>query len=517
MNTPSFALLSVLALSPAVALGSEPLEASLDISADKPGPVIQREIYGQFAEHLGSGVYGGIWVGEGSKIPNTRGMRNDVLDALRLLSVPVIRWPGGCFADEYHWKDGIGPKDKRPCMINTNWGGTVEDNAFGTHEFLDFCELIGAEPYISGNLGSGTPQEMMEWVEYMTSDAKSPMADLRRANGREQPWKIKYFGVGNENWGCGGSMTPEFYADNYRRYNTFLKNYAGNKLVRVACGPSANDYNWTTVLMNKVNTSMDALSLHYYTLPTGDWSRKGTATAFSEQEWFDTFKQTLSIDEYIAGHSAIMDAKDPDKHIALFVDEWGTWYDTEPGENGAFLRQQNTLRDALLAAVNLNIFHAHADRVRMANIAQMVNVLQSMILTKDDKMILTPTYHVFEMYKVHQGATLLPIQLKTPDYKCGEKSIPAISATASIDSNGKIHVGLVNLDPNNAAEIVCNISGVDAKGVTGRILTSDAMDAHNTFESPNAVHPVEFNGARIKDGKLYVSMPSKSVVILELQ
>jgi alpha-N-arabinofuranosidase len=252
MNIPARSLFFAAALLCTAALGraADPT-ATFTLDAAKPGPVINKNIYGQFAEHLGSCIYGGIWVGPDSPIPNTRGIRNDVIAALKSLGVPVLRWPGGCFADEYHWRDGIGPREKRPSMINTHWGGVVENNAFGTHEFLDFCELIGAEPYVCVNVGSGTVQEGMEWIEYMTSDAKSPMANLRRANGREAPWKIKYVAVGNESWGCGGNMRPEYYADEFRRYNTFIKNYPGNRIYRVAGGSNGNDFNWTEVLISK--------------------------------------------------------------------------------------------------------------------------------------------------------------------------------------------------------------------------------------------------------------------------
>jgi alpha-N-arabinofuranosidase len=501
----------------ASALQGETLQVAATLEADKPGATISREIYGQFAEHLGHGIYGGIWVGKDSKIPNTEGYRTDVLNALKKLNVPTIRWPGGCFADEYHWKNGIGPQSSRPSMINTNWGGVLEDNSFGTHEFMRFCELLGAEPYICGNLGSGTVQEMSEWVEYMTSDGHSPMADLRRANGRDKPWKVKFFAIGNESWGCGGAMTPEFYSDNYKRYNAFLKNYGANKLVRIACGPSGADYNWTKVLMEKVGKGADAISLHQYTLPTNNWDHKGAATGFGEDEWFSTLDNTLYMDEILTRQSVIMDAVDPEKHTAIFVDEWGTWYDPAPGSNPGFLIQQNSLRDAVLAGLNLHIFQHHADRVKMTNIAQMVNVLQAMILTDGDKMVLTPTYHVFEMYKVHQGATFLPVKIVTPDYSFGGKSIPAVSVSASRDAQGLIHVSLVNVDPHNAATVSCRLEGAAAKSVTGRILTAEAMDAHNTFDHPDTIHPVDFSGAKIENGLLTVNMPSKSVIVIELR
>jgi alpha-N-arabinofuranosidase len=497
---------------------TEKLAATLTLHTDQPGPVINPNIYGQFAEHLGRCIYEGIWVGEDSPIPNTRGIRNDVVAALKALNIPVLRWPGGCFADEYHWKDGIGPREKRPKIINTHWGGVVENNHFGTHEFMDLCEQIGAEPYVCGNVGSGTVEEMMQWVEYMTSDADSPLANLRRQNGRDKPWKVKYFGVGNESWGCGGNMRPEYYADQFRRYNTFVKNYPGNQVYRIACGASDANYNWTEVLMRMAGRQMNGLSLHYYTLPTGNWQRKGSATDFDEARWHATLRRTLEMDNLITKHSEIMDKYDPQKRVGLVVDEWGTWYDVEPGANPGFLYQQNTLRDALVAALNFHIFQRHAERVAMANIAQMINVLQAMILTDKEKMILTPTYHVFEMFKVHQGGTFLPIDLQTPDYTSGSHSIPAVSASASRDEKSKaVYLSLVNTNPGEPVSLTCKLAGVAPKSVAGRILTAPEMNAHNTFEAPNTVHPESFTGAQIEGDTLRLVLPPKSVVMLDLQ
>ena len=495
----------------------------LVIHADQPGAEISRNIYGQFSEHLGHCIYGGIWVGEDSPIPNTRGIRNDVITALKKIRIPVIRWPGGCFADEYHWMDGIGTPTNRPSMINTTWGGVVENNAFGTHEFMDFCGQIGAAPYICGNVGSGTVQEMMEWVEYMTSDADSPMANLRRQNGREQPWKVPYFAVGNESWGCGGNMTAEFYADNFSRYNTFVKNYTGNNIYRVASGGLESDYHWTEVLM-KQNTdrlkhggqAMNGYSLHYYTLPTGNWSHKGSATKFDEAEWFSTLQRALKMDDLVTRHSAIMDKYDPQKKIGLIVDEWGAWYDAGPGGNLGILYQQNTLRDALVAGATLNIFNQHCDRVKMANIAQLANVLQAMILTDKEKMTVTPSYWVFEMDTVHHDATLLPSELQSVDYAFGDKTIPAVSASASRDQAGKIHVTLCNLNPNQSVDITCELQGAKTTKLSGRILTAPEMNAHNTFDQPDNVKPAEFNTFKVTDNGFVTTLPAKSVVVLEV-
>ena len=491
-------------------------QATLSVRMNQPGPVINRNIYGHFAEHLGRLVYEGLWVGENSPIPNTRGLRNDVVAALKELHVPVLRWPGGCFADEYHWRDGIGPRDKRPRRPNASWGG-VDTNAFGTHEFMDLCEMLGADAYVNGNVGSGTPQETMDWIEYLTSDADSDLANLRRRNGREKPWKIPFFAVGNETWGCGGNMRPEYYADVYRRYATFIKNHSSNRIQKLAAGGYDNNYNWTEVLMAQAAKQMDGLSLHYYTLPTGKWEKKGSATQFDEKEWHSTLFRTLRIDEYIQKHSAIMDKYDPEKRVGLMMDEWGTWYDAEPGRDMGALYQQNSLRDAIVAGINLNIFNRHADRVRMANIAQMVNVLQAMILTDKEKMVLTPTYHVFRMYRVHQGATLIPVDLNTPEYKLGDATVPALNVSASRDGEGRLHLSIVNLDATRTAEITTTLSGGSIKTVTGELLTAAAVNSINTFDQPNTVKPIPFNGYKLQASNLTLTIPAKSVVVLELK
>ena len=492
-------------------------DATIRVYPERGTQQISKHIYGQFAEHLGSCVYGGLWVGPDSDIPNTRGYRTDVLEALKRLSIPNLRWPGGCFADEYHWMDGIGPRESRPKMVNNNWGGTVEDNSFGTHEFLDLCELLGCEPYVSGNVGSGTVEEMAKWVEYMTSDGDSPMANLRRKNGREKAWKVRFFGVGNESWGCGGSMRPEYYADLYRRYSTYCRNYDGNRLFKIASGASDYDYNWTETLMRQVGGRMDGISLHYYTVAGWDGS-KGSATQFSDEDYYWTLGKCLEIEQVLQRHIAIMDKYDPQKKIGLMVDEWGTWWDVETGTNPGHLFQQNTMRDAFVAALTLNVFHKYADRVRMTNIAQVVNVLQSMILTRGKQMVLTPTYYVFEMYKPHQDATYLPLDLicdKEPAR--GDRVVPVVSASASRDSQGKIHISLANIDLKQDGQILIDLRGERAKGVSGSILTAGSVDAHNTFEHPDRVKPAPFKGARVEDGKLRVELPPMSIVTLEVE
>ncbi len=499
-----------------LAFGAES-NAQLSIDASKPGAVINRNIYGQFSEHLGRGIYEGIWVEENSSIPNTKGYRNDVLAALKELQVPLLRWPGGCFADEYHWKDGIGPRESRPAMINTHWGGVVENNHFGTHEFLDMCEMLGIEPYVCINVGSGTVQEAMEWIEYMTSDADSPMANLRRKNGRDKPWHVHYIAVGNESWGCGGNMSPQFYADNYRRYNTFLKNYPGNRLVRIACGANEAEYDWTDTVMKDAGRQMQGISLHYYTRTALTWPPRGSATEFSENEWAAILHNTLRMEELITKHAEVMDKYDPEKKVGLVVDEWGTWYASTPGSHPGFLEQQNTLRDAVVAALNFHIFHHHADRVSGAAIAQMINVLQAMILTDKEKMLLTPTYWVFDMYKPFQDATALPMQLHSPDYVQGGTTIPAVSASAARAKDGDVYVSFANCDPNNPVVVDCKLAGLTAKSVSGQVLTANTMNAHNTFAQPDAVKPANFSGAELNGESLKVTLPSKSVVVLQLK
>ena len=488
----------------------------LIIEADQGKQTINRQIYGHFSEHLGRCIYGGYWVGEESSVPNTRGIRNDVVNALKDIRIPNLRWPGGCFADEYHWMDGIGPRENRAKMINTHWGGVVEDNSFGTHEFLDLCEQLGTEPYISANVGSGTVEEMSKWIEYVTFDGESPMANLRRQNGREEPWKVKYWGIGNESWGCGGNMRPEYYADLYRHYATYARNYGENHIYKIGCGANGDDYNWTETVMQNAGRHMQGLSLHYYTV-TKNWSDKGSATDFDEAEYFTTIEKTLFMDELITKHARIMDRYDPQKRVGMIIDEWGTWYNVEPGTNPGFLYQQNTMRDAIVAGINLNIFNRHSDRVQMANLAQTVNVLQAVILTDEEKMVLTPTYWVFYLYKVHQDATLLPISFISNKYRQGDREIDAVSVSASKDAEGRIHITLVNTDPNNEQRISTQLVGASVKNIAGQMLTADKINDYNHIGQPSKVSVKEFKGASLTGSNLSVVLPSKSVVMLELK
>jgi alpha-L-arabinofuranosidase len=483
------------------------------LNADQGKEIISKHIYGHFSEHLGRCIYDGFYVGEGNaKIPNTQGVRNDVVDALKKLKVPNLRWPGGCFADTYHWKDGVGPKTKRPTIVNTWWGGVTEDNSFGTHDFLNMCELIGAEPYLSANVGSGTVQEVSEWIQYTNFDGVSPMSNWRKENGREKPWNVTYWGVGNEAWGCGGNMTAEYYANIYRQYATFMN----GKLFRIASGANSADYHWTEVLMRDIpHWMLEGVALHHYSVI--DWNKKGSATNFSEEQYFQTMKRALMMDELIVKHTTIMDKYDPAKKVALVVDEWGGWYDVEPNTNPGFLYQQNTMRDAILAGATLNIFNSHSDRVRMANLAQTVNVLQAVLLTNEEKLLLTPTYHVMEMYNVHQDATLIPLNLKTNQFIMGNDKLPAVSASASRDKNGVMHISLVNIDLKSTQEITLDVRGVKYNSISGRILSSQKIQDYNSFEAPEKIKPAAFKQVSLNGNVIKATLPAHSIVVLELK
>ncbi len=487
------------------------------INADQGQTTISRHIYGHFAEHLGRCIYGGFYVGEGNpEIPNINGVRRDVVEALRALEIPNLRWPGGCFADTYHWKDGIGPKDQRPEIVNRWWGGVTEDNSFGTHDFLNMCELLDTEPYLAANVGSGTVQELADWVQYTNHDGTSPMADLRRENGREEPWAVEYWGLGNEPWGCGGHMTAEYYANIYRQYATFVSDWSNTGgLYRIAGGASSGDFHWTEVMMRDIPRNLiEGVGLHHYSVI--DWSNKGPATGFSEEQYFEIMERALRMEELVSRHSTIMDKYDPDKRVGLIVDEWGGWYNVEEGTNPGFLYQQNTMRDAMIAGTTLNIFNNHADRVHMANLAQTINVLQAVILTDEAEMILTPTYHVMHMYKVHQDATLLPVSFQNVEYTYEGESLPALSVSASKDEDGTIHVSLVNIDAEQAHELKLDLRGADFDAVSAQILTSENIQDHNTFENPDRVEPADFDEVTVSGSTVSLTLPPFSVVVLAL-
>lgn len=487
------------------------------LNAGKSGTVISKHIYGHFAEHLGRCIYGGLYVGvNNAGIPNTNGVRNDIIKALKDLNIPNLRWPGGCFADTYHWKDAIGPKSERKPIENLMWGNMREDNSFGTNEFLDMCELLGAEPYLAVNMNSGTVQEAVDWVQYTNhANGTSYLTDIRQKSGRDKPWNVKFWGIGNESWDCGGNMSADHYSDLYKQYATAMTSYSNTeKLFRIAVGPGSPDYVWTETIMKNIPLKrFEGLSIHHYSVI--DWSKKGSSSLFSDDEYFKTMQQAWRIEDLISKNCVIMDKYDPQKKIALVVDEWGGWYETDPVGNGQ-LYQQNTIRDAMIAGLTLNIFNNHADRVRMACLAQIVNVLQAVILTDKEKILLTPTYYVMEMYKVHQDATLVPVEVISNDFVLGNNRIKAVSVSASKDKSGKMHISLTNIDNKNKQEVEIGLNGFKATQVTGRILTSLKVQDHNTFDNPANVAPKSFNNATLSGGNLRVSMPANSVIVLEL-
>jgi len=499
------------------------------VDLDVAGDTISRHLYGHFAEHLGRCIYGGFWVGEDSEIPNVRGIRSDVVEALRALQVPNLRWPGGCFADEYHWRDGIGPRAERPTMVNTHWGDVVEDNAFGTHEFMDLCEMLGADAYVNGNVGSGTVQEMSEWVEYLTRSGDSPMARLRRANGRDEPWQVAFWGLGNEAWGCGGHMTPEYYTSLARRYATFCRDHDGNRLTRIAAGAADADLRWTHALMaSAVSTNTpdpqpspyQAISFHYYT-HSGTGIQRESATEFDADQYYRTLAHAAGVERVIAAHEAVMDAYDPERRIGLVCDEWGTWWRVEPGTNPGFLFQQNTVRDALVAGLHFDAFHRHAARLRMANIAQTLNVLQAMILTDDEGgLVLTPTYHVYEMNVGHHDAALAPSYvLGAPVAAVGEEELPLLSLSASTrhtPEGSSALLSLTHLGIDGALPVSVDLRGRQAVVARARVLTGSDAQAHNTPDAPDAVAPVPLAAEVGADGVLRLTLPPHSFATVEL-
>lgn len=490
----------------------------ITIQADQPKQEINRHIYGHFAEHLGRCVYDGFWVDPSMPVEKQGRIRMDIVKALKDIQIPNLRWPGGCYADEYQWRDGIGDPAKRPVTINSNWGGVTEDNSFGTNEFMELCKLLDCEPYLSANMGTGTPESLRDWIEYLNFSGESTLSKERAANGHPDAYGVNFFGIGNESWGCGGDMTSAFYSDQYRRFQCYARNYSGHGIRKIACGPNNSDYNWMETCMKNIpNFMMWGISLHYYTLPTGSWRKKGSATDFDEKEYFNTMKNALFMETLIKNHAAIMDRYDPERKVSLVVDEWGIWTDVEPGTNPGFLFQQNSMRDALIAASTLNIFNNYSERVRMANLAQAINVLQALILTDKEKMILTPTYHIFKMYKVHQDAQWLPSFAGTSAYQCGTENIPNVNVSASKDKSGKIHVSVVNLNPKEVTTANVILNGINVKSIKASVLTSDKFNDYNSMDYPNKIASKEFKDfKKVSGNSLDVKLPPMSVVVFEV-
>ena len=516
---------------PNPAMANSAVASPLVVQADQPGAVINRDIFGQFAEHLGQGIYGGIWVGKDSSIPNVRGIRSDVVAALRAIKVPVVRWPGGCFADRYDWRDGIGPAAKRPARLNAVWGGVVEPNTFGTPEFMDFADQIGADAYVSVNVGSGTPEQASQWMEYMTTDQPTALEQQRVADGHPKPFKVKYIGLGNEMWGCGGAMSGEAYVDRMKRFDMFvnsshpdqvdlgLMRHSPQAAMRVAVGDNSLRNDFTEAVMkawaerDAWSWNIEGLSMHHYTW--GEAMLSSLATGFGEKQYAGLLSETLNMDKIISTHSATMDKYDPKKKVALVIDEWGVWLKAMPGLNPMFLKQQDSLRDGIAASMNFDIFIRHADRVRMANIAQMANVLQTMVLTDGAKMVVTPTYYVFKLYVPFQDATVLPITFDAGEYKFDRYTLPKVDAIAARGKDGKVWLALTNLDPHNAADVSPSVAGTTATSAEGEVLTADRIDSINTFDAPHAVEPKPFS-AKADGGVLVLHLPPHSVTVVHL-
>jgi alpha-L-arabinofuranosidase len=493
--------------------------------------VIDPNLHGQFSEHLGELIYPGLYVDPEGEIPNRSGLRTDVIEALKPLNIPVLRWPGGCFADYYRWRDGIGPKASRPQRLNYCWGMAPEPNQFGTHEFMAFAKAIGAEPYFAASVGAGTVADMADWIEYCNFSGPSTLADERRANGAEEPFKVKYWGIGNENWGCGGSMNPEEYAANFLRYRTFAQNFSGNEVFAIACGPPGSDWKWTRRFFDKIRNdywdrmgSIQGFSAHYYC------GSAGTATTYTDSQWLELLAKAYAVEGVVTGVRSIMDSYDPERRIKLFLDEWGTWHPVEEGKPSGGLYQQNTIRDAAVAAITLDVFNNHADKVAMANIAQLVNVLQALLLVQGSQCLKTPTYHAFDLYQPHKGATAVRSASTAETVSTGEASeatcrsqylqektleLKAVHGSASIKDNA-LCVTLVATHPTRPVSVDLDIKGANwADGELELVVLASAdIHDHNTFANPDKVKLSRATKLAAGSGPTRVELAPGSIVRL---
>lgn len=500
------------------------------VAPGEPIGVINPYLHGQFAEHLGELVYPGICVEPDCGIPNTHGIRDDVVAALKPLGVPVLRWPGGCFADDYRWRDGIGPIERRPLRLNRHWGLALEPNRFGTHEFVAFCRAIGAEPYFAANLGSGTPADLRDWAEYCNHGGPSALADERRANGAEEPFGVRLWGIGNENWACGGDMSPERYAEEFCRFRSYLSAYSGTAPQAIACGPNGPDWAWTRRFLRHMREhygnrlgAVQGFAAHYYC------GTAGTATEFTEAQWLELLAKARAVEGVIVGTRSIVDEVDPERRVRLLLDEWGTWHPVEAGKPAGGLYQQSTMRDACVAALSLDLFHNHADKLYMANIAQLINVLQALLLVDGDRCLRTPTYHVFDLYRAHRGGQAVRFESLAEAVSDGGEAaehcrrcypagsappLRAVHGSASV-LGGALCLTAVNTHPSCAIELEVALVGAAWDEVEYVALAADDIRAHNTFDAPDRVRLSARRSLPVgPGGPLRVAMDPASVVRL---
>jgi alpha-N-arabinofuranosidase len=516
----------------AIARGRATLaDARIDILLDEPIGTIAPEIYGHFVEHLGGVVYDGVWVGERSRVPNIGGVRRALVEALRAVRPAVVRWPGGCFADSYDWHDGIGPRNQRPRRTNF-WAdeehfrsiGVVparfDPNEFGTQEFVRFCRLVGAQPYLAVNLRSGGPRSFDEWVEFCNSPAGSTtLADLRAAGGDAEPYGVRYWGIGNESWGCGGNFAPEEYAEEYRRFVAWVPDYGVHPRF-IGAGPGSGDVEWTRRFFEALDGRGDlghmwGWGLHHYSGPPA-----GDAIRFDTPDWYGLLARADDMESLITRHWQIMGQRDRNRRVKLVVDEWGAWYPMTTNVDPTHLfGQQSTMRDAVLVGLTLDTFNRHADKVAMANVAQLINCLQSLFLASGDRFVLTPAYHVFAMYAAHQGAQSLRTVVGAPAVRWTAAQNEAhtmrgLNGSASRQGS-TLTLTVTNPDIAQAADVEIAVRGGAVRLVRATTLTSRDVHDHNTFEAPSTVAPTVAD-VTAAASPLVVHVPAASVTRYEL-
>jgi len=516
-------------------------DSRIDILLDEPIGPIAPELYGHFAEHLGGVVYDGIWVGDGSPVPNDGGIRRSLVERLKQIKAPVIRWPGGCFADSYDWRDGIGPRASRATRTNF-WVNTkvpaspsqYDPNSFGTVEFARFCKLAGAQPYLAANIRSLPAKDLYQWIEFCNSPAgTTTLAGVRAAEGSPDPLNVVYWGVGNEPWGCGGDFSPEDYAVELKRYTAWVPSY-DLQLRYIAAGANSGDVEWTRRFFDKLTAGNPGMagrlwgfSFHHYAWnvssgKTTDWNEgKGPAVGFTIEQHYELLRDADKMDGFITAHWQTMGQFDRARKVKLVVDEWGAWH--KPGSESDpshTLGQVSTLRDALLAGLTLDTFQRHADKVGMANIAQLVNCLQSLFVAHESKFIVTPNYHVFQMYMDHMGAESVRTEFMAPRVSYQRNGQPAtfwgLAGSAS-RRDKTVTLTVVNPSAADARETTVSVRGAKIASAAITTLTAGALDAHNSFDAPDAVPtPKESPVTPGAAGDLIVTLPKASVSKLRL-